>query len=67
MGNGSARLSADSAVSAISAVWCAADSAECAESAELLEVMIEIPASFAFWKNVLMVMPVPWALRHLSY
>lgn len=30
-------------------------------------MMIEIPASLAFWKNVLTVMPVPWDFMHLSY
>lgn len=67
VGSGSVRISADSAVSAISAVWWDADFAECAETADLPEVMIEIPASLAFWKNVLTVMPVPWDFRHLSY
>lgn len=29
--------------------------------------LTEMPASLASWKKVLMVTPVPWARRHLSY
>ncbi len=48
VGSGSVGISAVSATSALSATGCAADLAESAESAECAEVVIEIPASFAF-------------------
>ena len=67
----SCSISAVSAISAISAVeWFAdlvfisavlwgADFADSADIADLELVEMEIPASLAFWKKVLMVTPVP--------
>jgi len=74
-------ISAVSAISAISAVSESADlvfisavlwGADFADSAyiadlEVVEVTMEIPASLAFRKKVLMVTPVPWAWRQRSY
>ena len=78
--SGSSSISATSAVSAISAFWfCAdmgaeesadwlcADFAEVADFADMGRVLTLIPASLAFWKNVLAVTPVPWERMHLSY
>ena len=69
-------VSAESAISALllsaemdgageSAEWLFADFAEVADIADLVTRLI--PASLAFWKKDLMVTPVPWARRHLSY
>ena len=71
-------LSAMSAISVISAtLLCVdfeqvsafrfnADIAEVTYFADFL-VLMSTPDSLAFWNNVLMVMPEPCELRHLSY
>lgn len=61
-------ISAVSAMSAISAFGLSADIVDLADIADLVvDVEMEIPASLAFWKKVLMVTPVPWAWRQRSY
>lgn len=62
-------ISAVSAMSAISAFGLGADIVDLADIADfgVVEVTMEIPASLAFWKKVLMVTPVPWAWRQRSY
>ena len=65
----SCSISAVSAISAFSAECVCADFVDIADIADLepVEVTMEMPASFAFWKKVLMVTPVPCALRQRSY
>ena len=64
----SSSISAVSAMSAISAFGLSADIVDLADIADLVvDVEMEIPASLAFWKKVLMVTPVPWAWRQRSY
>ena len=78
VGSSISAVSAMSAISAlfevadlwvISALGLGADIVDLADIADLgaVEVTMEIPASLAFWKKVLMVTPVPWAWRQRSY
>lgn len=77
VGSSISAVSAMSAISAlfevadlwvISAFGLGADIVDLADIADLVvDVEMEIPASLAFWKKVLMVTPVPWAWRQRSY